>query len=368
MRITLITLAAIGSLLLLTHCNSKQPPESSREPIVTFRLSNMNTSAIYMYACKGSRQMLVDSLIVHGDSASIAIPMGTPPGMYRFMTNEAIVDLILSEEDIAVSLNGANDKGINIDKSSENKWLYDFFFSYNDRFVSDTISCESINDLKALFLNDKAPSYAKQYIELILQSADCDSKPICLNPTLLNCAYTDEILRAKLISQSKNDNVRTLFHAMLECSDSSNQVQHELYSACWDAGLTAMSGELLNLVLSESESYFSDNFSEIRALGKMDLLSAGSVFPTNSLISNYTPGSLNLYYLIIQDENSAELSQVKNYLNNTGDRYFVIQSKDLPQEVKLSIGYISGPMIFMIGKNDILADRWVGTRDIRNLR
>jgi hypothetical protein len=373
MRYLLTAFFAIFCAFFFTHCTSNNSPSDSHNSKIVFRVKNMKTSAIYMYSCMGTRQMLIDSLPVQQDSASVAIPAGTPPGMYRFMANEAIVDLIISDEDIEVHIDGANEeRSIHIERSSENQWLYKFLYAYNDEAASDSFNCDVIHSLQQTYISEKAPVLARQYIELFLHGSNCDNQAICINSLLLKSAYTDGLIKSILTEQSNNGDVKTLFDNMIACSDTAQQVQHELYTACWDAGIEANKNDMLNAVLQEPDADFKSKFIQLSSGNSLQTIVAGTPFPSKRIISDFIPNSMSLYYVIIHEGAAAttipEISNVKNYLDRTRDRYFMVSGNELSDEVKREIGYISGSMIFMVGKNDILADKWIGKRDIQNLR
>ena len=373
MRNLLTAFFAIFTALFFVHCSSQPKQPQAHEPTITFRVSNMKASAVYMYSCIGTRQMLIDSLPIQHDSAAVAIPDGTPPGMYRFMANDAIIDLIISNEDIAVHIDDANpSRSIHIEQSIENKWLYDFLYAYSDKAASDSINCDAIHALQQTYAGASAPALARQYIELFLQGSNCDNQALCINSLLLKSAYTDGLIKSILTERSGNGDVIAMFNSTIACSDTAQQVQHELYTACWDAGIGAMKADLLNAVLQEPDAEFTPKFSSLVSGGAIQTIIAGTPFPTERMVADFIPGSMNLYYVIIHDGADAgrlpEISKVKNYLDRTRDRYFVVSGNELSDEVKREIGYISGSMIFMVGKNDILADKWIGKRDIQNLR
>jgi hypothetical protein len=373
MRNLLNTFFAFFSCLFLVHCTSNTGQPQSRNSEIMFRVSNMKISAIYMYSCMGTRQMLIDSLIIQNDSASVAIPDGTPPGMYRFMANETIIDLIVSDEDIEVHLDAANkERSIRIEQSKENKWLYDFLYAYNEEATSDSFNCDAIHLLQQTYVSSSAPALARQYIELFLQGSHCDNQALCINSLLLKSAYTDGLIKSILTERSKNDDFQAIFNNMIACSDTAQQVQHELYTACWDAGIEAMKNDMLNAVLQEPDAVFKTKFSTLASGSGLQTIVAGTPFPTERIITNFIPRSMSLYYVIIHDgaddTTISEISKVTKYLDSTRDRYFMVSGKELSDEIKREIGYITGSMIFMVGKNDVLADKWIGRRDIQNLR
>jgi hypothetical protein len=93
------------------------------------------------------------------------------------------------------------------------------------------------------------------------------------------------------------------------------------------------------------------------------------VFPSNLLLPNTQPRGVNLYYIVITDKQTSakELNREDEYLKRSGERYFLFNSKDIEQNTKSQIGYVAGTIVYMVGKNDVLADKWIGNADLENL-
>jgi hypothetical protein len=370
-----LSAALLFSIAIIIQCcqSSDQSKKNTDEKVITFSLKNHHDSHIYMYSCRGTRQMLIDSLPITDGYASVIIPKETPAGLYRFIIDKAPVDLLIAGENISVSVDaGRVEEPIRITESKENKCLYDFLYEYGNLSNSEIVSCDKILSLKSRYLNDTLPSNARSHIKLLLASDTCTKEEICLNETLLNSPYTASVIQAVTSYKCKNESAEYVLQKILECSESTPEVRHELYTAFWQAGLASNQPSMLNAILQLKEADFIDAYNKLKITDGFTCIEAGMSFPTQSLIKDFSPGIYNLYYIIIHDNedlsDSSELMNLTQKLNKSQEKYFTISNIDLAENIQRTIGYVSGPMVLMIGKNDILADKWIGKEDIQTIR
>jgi hypothetical protein len=374
MRSYVYLLIVLFSIATFLGCSSSEKNQlSQNEYSISFKIKNFKANSLFMYSCRGTRQMLVDSVSIAQDSATLLIPKETPPGIYRFVIDEAIVDLILTQENISVSLDAASTQNpIVIEESRENKWFYDFLYEYSSITSQDSTSCEEFNTIQTKYMADQAPEHAKKFINLILASNKCSDKVVCMTPLIINSPYTNSLLKVIASNRSQTNNASDVLNSILSCSDSSDQVLHEIYSAFWESGISANQPKMLNAILELEDAKFNNEYNRIKKDSEIKSIEAGSTFPSEHLIDNFTPGSMNLYYLIIHEEpdpaKCAEIVRVQNYLDKNKDKYFIIPSNLISDEMKREIGYIAGSVVYMIGKNEVLADKWIGKRDLLMLK
>lgn len=368
----LALLFVIGSLALAS-CSSNEQQVKPDEKTITFRLSNYPAKSIYMYSCIGTRQMLIDSVMIEHDSATVQIPEGTPAGMYRFVLNEAVVDLLVSNEPIRVFLDGsATTRPVQIEQSTENIHLYDFLYAYNAIAGGDSITCEHVAELRKQYTSDQSPPLAKSFAELILAAAPCGNLSACLTGPLLRNPYTDELIKSIATNRCRQENARNVLNKLLQCSDSLKEVKHELYAAFWDGGIAANQPGMLQAVLEQDDAAWLDAYNQLTSEGALTSMDAGEKFPSSLLIPNFQEGSLSLYYLLIHDgekpEHEVARKHAKKLFLKAGDTYYERSANELSNDAKRAIGYVAGTMVFMVGKNDVLADKWIGDRDILNMQ
>lgn len=374
MRHLFIALFLFSIAVISNSCESNdKSAKTHSEPAITFSLKNFEGNHIYMYSCRGTRQMLIDSLPIVDGFSSVFIPRETPHGIYRFVIDSTPIDLIISNENISVNLDAQREKEpIRIVESKENKCFYDFIYEYSAASTREEISCDEVSDLRSKYLNDTIPAKARAFIQLILASDSCLNEEICLNEMLLNCPYTSSIIQAVTANRCKNDIAGNILQKIEQCSDTTVATKHELFTAFWDAGIRSAQPEMLNAILKLDDSVLLDAYDKLKGADGIQCIEAGSTFPIQRLIKGFSTGIYNLYYIIIHDgqelSQSPELLSLTNYLDINKDKYFTISNLELSEDIKREIGYVTGPMAFMIGKNDVLADKWVGYRDIRTIK
>ena len=363
-------LAVYVLLLTVISCDTTIRESRSADPIVSFHLKNTKSKSLLIYACSGSRQLLLDSIPIENDSAAFFIPKGTPNGIYRFVSNEMVIDLILSNENVKVIGDASNlVRSIEIVESKENTHFYSFLYDYMQATANDSISCARVEAFRSKYVSQDAPKLASQTINLILFESDCGSNDFCLNEFLLATPYADGMFKQLAIKRSKEGNAEQFYLSTISCSGKSEAVKHSLATAFYDAGVISKHYEMIKTVIGDSIIKSSEENITQNILPILSTIEPGSVFPSNLLLPNTQPRGVNLYYIVITDKQTSakELNRVDEYLKRSGERYFLFNSKDIEQNTKSQIGYVAGTIVYMVGKNDVLADKWIGNADLENL-
>ncbi|MFN6378747.1 MAG: hypothetical protein ACK4WD_05700 [Flavobacteriales bacterium] len=360
----------IAILLSAIACETTKREPRNTDPIVSFHLKNTKSNNLLIYACSGSRQLLLDSIPIKNDSAAFFIPKGTPNGIYRFVSSEMVIDLILSNENVKVVADPSNlDKSIDIVESRENAHFYNFLYEYMKASANDSISCEKVEAIRAKYNANKEAKLANQVINLVLFESDCGGNDFCMNEFLLSSPYADGMFKKLAIKRSKEGNAGQFYASVTSCSDTSSAVKHSLAIAFYDAGVFSKNLEMIKTIIGDSIVKDSEKNITQNILPALTTIEPGSLFPSNFLLPNNQPAGANLYYIIITDKKSNATAQnrVVDFLKRSGERYFLFDSNDIEQNVKNQIGYVAGTMVYMIGKYDILADKWIGENDLKNL-
>jgi hypothetical protein len=336
-------------------------------------LLNSTQKKLAMYSYQGNKQLFLDSIPIVEDSVSFYLPKDVPTGYYRFVAGEAVVDLILTNENVEVKADLAKpEQGVEIIQSEENKHLYDFYKAYSDATADNTISCEKVKSLYETYTSNAKTPLACQSISFFLSSLNCETSKTCLSSFLNSAPFSFGLLQTIISQEVASTKSTGIIDEIISCSDTSNEVRHSIYLAAYESALLSNQPEVISYLIQKP---FNSMPSELVAQNVNDqqvVVAIGDVFPTSEVVADYQDRGSKLTYIIISDSSDPQSNQttenIKKYLLSTKEEFFMVDAATITQSVKLSIGYMGGDMAFMVGKGSVLADKWIGKVDLLNLR
>ncbi len=326
-----------------------------------------------IYTQQGNKQLFLESMPIVGDSVSFFLTQDFPVGYYRFTSGPAMIDLILSNENVTVKADlFAPEKGIEVIQSQENQQLYNFYRAYSETTADSAISCDQVASLRSHYTVNNATPLASQSIAFFLSSMNCDSVKPRLNPFLNSAPFSFEILQnlvAKEVSEANNTNI---VDELIACSDSSKEVRHSIYLAAYEAALYNNFPNVLSYLLQQPINSPTKLSSLSRARSNRDYVHIGDAFPIIDVVDGYKDKGASLIYVVITDPNSNKniegVDRLKVYFSNMQEEYFIVEASTISELTQANIGYYGGNMVFMLGKGQILADKWIGNQDLLNLK
>ncbi len=326
-----------------------------------------------LYTQQGNKQLFLESLPIVGDSVSFFLTQDFPVGFYRFTSGPAVIDLILSNENVSIKADlSAPEKGIDVIQSLENQQLYKFYKTYSETAADNAISCEQVASLQSLYpMNNRTP-LASESIAFFLSSMNCDSVKPRLTSFLNSAPFGFEILQnlvAKEVSEANNTNI---VDELIASSDSSKEVRHSIYLAAYEAALDNNLPNILSYLLQQPINSSSILTSLSKASNNVDYIQIGNPFPINDVVKDYQDKGAPLIYVVVTAPNSnkniEQVDRLKKYFSSLREKYFIVEASTISEVTQANIGYYGGDMVFMLGKGQILADKWIGNQDLLNLR